>query len=104
MHAVARQKLSVVFSNTEKFCREYNVLSIGLGLCLATMFLTNYDPLPRTLYWPVLLVFAFVGLPFARQAVTTSRIFWAASIYLAALGISSLAQADVAGVAAWRHF
>ena len=71
MHAVARQKLSVVLSNTAKFCREYNVLSIGLCLCLAAMFLVNYDPLPRILYWPVLLVFAFVGLSFARQALTT---------------------------------
>ena len=104
MLAVARQKLSAVSSNAAKFCREYHVLSVGLVLCLAAIFLVNYNPLPRTLYWPVLLIFVFVGPSFTRRVLSTSVIFWAAAIYLAALGVSSLAQADVSGAAAWRHF
>ena len=85
--------------------RRYDVLLVVYALCIAAIVLTNDRNAPRSLYFFAVLPAAFfVGLWFARRAVTASVVFWSVAVYLLAVGFASLGRADIPRHDLSQHF
>jgi hypothetical protein len=86
------QRLSVrLILQLQKICRDYQLLEIAYVVFLGSLFFLDRATASYRIYvWVVLPLGVLVGLWFAFRAAATSIIFLSTTVYLAAVGVSSL--------------
>jgi O-antigen ligase len=86
-------RLPVLLAGWRGLSREHRLLERSYIACLCSMFLFHNNTVPQSTYYAVVLPLAALsGWWFARRTLRLSVIFWAATVYLCAIGLSSLGQ------------